>query len=87
MARAAHCLLAAYFAGRNAPERWCALISQNVFEKTTLTQSRQLIAGRNATERWYTLISQNVFIYQFSKVKSPTKSSNYCLLLLIRILS
>ena len=32
-------------------------------------------------------ISQNAFIDWFSKVKSPTRSSNYCLLLPINILS
>ena len=31
-----------------------------------------------------TLISQNVYINQFLKVNSPTKSSTYCLLLLVK---
>ena len=32
------------------------------------------------------LVSQNVFINEFWKVNSPTKSSTYCLLLLIQTL-
>ena len=38
--------------------------------------------------RWrYVFVSQNVFINQLRKVNSPTKSSTFCLLFLIKILS